>query len=581
MAFEYTIKGASSGKAPSVVATKGDDTFQLKRSNCILKTRSIIGLDPDCSDILGEFLASRVLKSMLPDEVIAGEKIELAPQVDLVGEGSHLLNSRRWQESINDIRITSRYFKHETVASMSFEDFLKKQGGERQKEYPTFIFQKEQANLAISEDSEQDAWQRQNKVILDAENEINLSGSQVKVKIDKKSFYDSLAASMILGDHDLEPGNFFVMVPKSGGIAKVGRIDMGHAFNDLVKNWGWGAHTPNQKHVQGRGVIRSMLNGDTINSNTDGKTKFLRNFGDGIVLDPEFADSLENMAEQQGKEMVAAIDKAVAEIESQYHSRGSRNKLFKAGKTLLHRMGVDPLETREVSDFSELCSMLKDECKIFIKTNREEAKSVAHMLRLQSAVEKSLLGSGKTAKEIIDLINKDPYLQQSFDQPVEWIRADQHSQPYFGTFAGYVQQREEALGVSKLHHKQKLPPLVKRDYSRMSLKQKSVLGLIILATSIATPFAPIAVVIGVVGALVFGLRFKVHNNNKLAEFEQKKKAIYSAGSPKKIDFKKLQQQFSRKLHLNQARQKRMGRLKRREDKGRIRRAMRKPKRNRV
>ena len=95
--FESTGQGTS-GQTPSFQAIlKGDAQkirYQIKRSNYINNLRKWIGLDPDQSDILGEYIASKVTESLLNKN----SPPDLAPEVDLI-----------YNENQNDFSLASKY----------------------------------------------------------------------------------------------------------------------------------------------------------------------------------------------------------------------------------------------------------------------------------------------------------------------------------------------------------------------------------------------------------------------------------------------------------------------------------------
>ena len=88
----------TAGKTPSFQATlKGDSQkirYQIKRSNYINRFRRWIGLDPDQSDIFGEYIASRVTASLLNKNAPP----DLAPEVDLI-----------YNEDQHDFSLASKY----------------------------------------------------------------------------------------------------------------------------------------------------------------------------------------------------------------------------------------------------------------------------------------------------------------------------------------------------------------------------------------------------------------------------------------------------------------------------------------
>lgn len=100
---------------------------------------------------------------------------------------------------------------------------------------------------------------------------VDKNGNSIALGIDKESLYKALAFSFIVGDHDLSTGNFMLIAENPNSLAKIGRIDFGHAFNDLIKNW-YSDHSPS---LQSKGSILDALNRDKVNGETN---KFRRYF---------------------------------------------------------------------------------------------------------------------------------------------------------------------------------------------------------------------------------------------------------------------------------------------------------------
>ncbi|MDJ1305152.1 MAG: hypothetical protein MRQ09_02800 [Candidatus Midichloria sp.] len=97
----------------------------------------------------------------------------------------------------------------------------------------------------------------------------------------------------MVGDHDLSTGNFMLIAENPNSLAKIGRIDFGHAFNDLIKNW-YSDHSPS---LQSKGAILDALNRDKVNGDTN---KFRRYF-QGVIPDESFAEALERIDISQDK----------------------------------------------------------------------------------------------------------------------------------------------------------------------------------------------------------------------------------------------------------------------------------------
>ena len=152
------------------------------------------------------------------------------------------------------------------------------------------------------------------------------------VSINKIELYNALASSIILGDHDINPNNFYAIFDKKTKEVRIGRIDLGHAFNDLIKNWMVGSHTPN---INGnRGTVLDFLNRKKENG---GVTKFSRHIDRGIILDPEFSQALRDQTEN----ITSTLDVCKDELlELMKADNKVRKKLVKSAKTLQKRIGI-------------------------------------------------------------------------------------------------------------------------------------------------------------------------------------------------------------------------------------------------
>ena len=551
---KFTIKGKSTGKAPSAVVTDSHSTFQLKRSNCTKFFRRSVRLDPNYADILGEFVASRILKNMLPDTA-AG--LEFAPQVDLVAANSSLQEENKAANEINDFRITSKYFDNDKYEQIDLLKFVEKIGGNHSKGDTKILLSDNNGDNEINlnatyqlDMSQPGSSQSDNFQLPPAKKDFTL---------DKKSFYDTLAASMILGEHDLNPGNFFIMLPKSGGKAKFGRIDMGHAFNDLIKDFS-GEHCPKSFHTQGRAVVRNMINGDTVNAFKNSKTKFLRYFGDGIIFEPEFADALDRIAATQSKTMTEAVDAAIGDLKTRFENDNkNKEQIIKSGKTLLHRMGASPLATANLNSLDNICNKLRQESKSFVATNCEEAKSVAAMLRLQTAIDQLLKEGEKasiTKTHFTTLVEKDYYLVKSLRQNIEWMRTKQNAKPFVGTLAGYLSYRQHELQAAQQHTTIPKKNFKKpRDYSHMSMPQ--IFGSMLACTATVTAAAVLGPLAAIAGAIITALAvfsIKAYNISKNNELLNQNKKFYAKNVDlvdKKIDAIAVEEILqSKTMHLN-------------------------------
>ncbi len=365
----------TAGKTPSFQATlKGDSQkvrYQIKRSNYINRFRRWIGLDPDQSDILGEYIASRVTASLLNKN----SPPDLAPEVDLIyNEDQHdfslaskYLNDRDQRfvgmtlgELIEDkdnlkAQEKAKYlgqFRESLQITLSQMDSMFKINSPNPRQQVLYkLFEDSIAKLdSIFDEIEQtkemeEPYEKRrkktklvfgkasdNQLSMDKPCKIEIGGKVETVSINKVELYNALASSIILGDHDINPNNFYAIYDKETEEVRIGRIDLGHAFNDLIKNWMVGSHTPN---INGnRGTVLDFLNRQKENG---GVTKFSRHIDRKIILDPEFAQALRNQTENIA-DTLNAYKKELLELMKADDK--VRKKLVKSAETMQKRMGV-------------------------------------------------------------------------------------------------------------------------------------------------------------------------------------------------------------------------------------------------
>ncbi len=553
--FISTGQGTT-GKTPSFQANLKDDAtgvrYQIKRSNYINRFRRWIGLDPDQSDILGEYIASRVTATLLNKN----SPPDLAPEVDLIyNENQHdfslaskYLNDRKQkfvgmtlgelienkdnlktQEEIKNLNKFREFFQ----TTLSKIDSISKIGSpspKKQTLYKLFedsvgkldsILHKIEQIKKIEEPYEKRRKKTKlvfgkasdNQLSMDQSCKIKIEDTPQVVFINKIEFYNALASSIVLGDHDINPNNFYAIFDKDTKEVRIGRIDLGHAFNDLIKNWMVGSHTPN---INGnRGAVLDFLNRKKENG---GVTKFSRHVDKKIILDPKFSQALRNQTEN----ITSTLDTCKSELlELMKADDKVRKKLVNSAATMQKRMGVTGffdkithqignipnkrlrniiggivLFTRKLlqvllfipkkilsipkklsmlippirsyykqqqhkSD-EKLITNLFDNCNKYITKNQEESQSVANLIDIQIIV-KNLLEKDnpiekdiKEAKDKIkDIYKSDQnYLKnKSFKDKVEWVNHTKSSEPLKMNLNKYIKTQAKKLGKKDLAKK--------------------------------------------------------------------------------------------------------------------------------
>jgi hypothetical protein len=442
----------TSGKSPSRPMQYNQHTYQVKRSNYVRAMRRMIGIDPDPSDVLGEFVASSIAKS-LSSTIYKDvpETMEMSPEVILIEDSEN-----------SEIRIGSKYLNSgsQTIQGATLDQVLRGTGKGKDTDKHAII-------VCSGGKREEDEERR----ILEFGNGITTSafqgsdGSYPEIKLEKKQLYRAIKLSMLLGDHDINPGNIFVNYDQSTGKTQICRIDYGHAFNDLIKSWGRGSHEPDKR--ESVGFVLDSINRTTING---GQSKLIRDFR-GVIPDLEFAEVLREASDDLYSKIDAAAEKAIGELSAleSTEDKTIKSRLESGLKTLIKRCGgkvspANPIHTsvRSAADF--------------VKENAEEMKSVANLIEIQHLVSEIAKSGDKKANEakldrIKEIFNNDKkYLRKKgSDDKIEWVREEGESKPKICSLKELIESakaREARVSISP--HVQ--PPISKVKASFLSLR---------------------------------------------------------------------------------------------------------------
>jgi|GEM_PF-3938457 len=366
------------------------------------------GLDPDRSDTVAEFIASRMAHS-LSDK--ARDGYESAPKTDLFADkkGAFGLASfyvQGVQGSLDDMH--DKAIEEASLGKVS-----------KHKKHVLLHCSQDQGDQGM-------------KINPDNPKQMIIGGDL------KKELYDRIALRAMMGDHDGNPGNYLI-VKGEDGKDHVAGIDYGHAFNDMIKSLSGGK--------LGQHGMLNYLNGKMLNG---GQNKLHRSFT-GLVPDPDFAAALRDASSpEKVVKMKEAAHKAVQELK-ELKARGVNEKrLADTLRTLCARLGQTVSKTNN-QNFDDLAIRLETAVCDFTEKNAKEARSVANLIDIQTEVYKALKEGREVDMKLIgDLYKQDEqYLKgKSFNDKIEWPKSDLDSSAKKCSLASYVASRAKHFGKS-------------------------------------------------------------------------------------------------------------------------------------
>ncbi len=256
----------------------------------------------------------------------------------------------------------------------------------------------------------------------------------------KQDLADAIAISILVGDHDINPGNM-VVYKDDNKENRIARIDLGHSFNDLIKGWkviGGGKYENNQ--------ILDYLNRETIThlQSGDHRTPKLWRFYEGIVPSKEMAKSLSDLSKKlditEGalSNVKSDINNYINEIIGNKQKEDMfRNSLIALCSNISDKRIKHPNDIHEV--FNQSFEILEEHCKKSLKDMKEAAET----MHMQLEVDKAIKKGGINTKEI-----KSKYPNAS-NQNITWIKTSKKEKAFKGSLDGYIKFRKKSLGLTK------------------------------------------------------------------------------------------------------------------------------------
>lgn len=271
----------------------------------------------------------------------------------------------------------------------------------------------------------------------------------------RKDIARGIACSIIIGDHDINPGNF-VVVSKDGQ-DRVARIDFGHAFNDLLNTFQvFGGRIKNQDNQ-----VLDYLNREKVAGiKFGGDSKLWKSFP-GIVPTQEMADAFKELSQSK------VITKGIAEGKAEFSGllelmkqTGDENGINHVKKSLIEissNISDVKLDAKQLPESIIAASF--DSIEKFIKKNQDQMASVAKLMQLQvdiDAVIEGLRKSNEPTKEQISQIIKS-YIDAELipgiglkDSGLEWIKTILTQVAHKGVLKTYVTERSKQLRLNTL-----------------------------------------------------------------------------------------------------------------------------------
>ncbi len=272
----------------------------------------------------------------------------------------------------------------------------------------------------------------------------------------KKDICLAIALSAIVGDHDINPGNL-VVTKDSHGDLRVARIDLGHAFNDLLR---FGP-------VVGGGIrnrenqILDFLNRQVVTHiNPASQQSKLWRYYKGIIPSLEMAESLREIA--NAPDLHKGLNQAKASFASLVDDllkdpKGNAAVIDHIKRSLIAIS--DSISLNKISpDFHPqlVVDLVFRNIGNFCSENQKKMMDAAMLMEMQANLDKMIYDKShgipveqalieKVKLQYIALQTKDGIALPN-NKGIRWVRTNEKGAAFEGNIQGYIKQRSKSLG---------------------------------------------------------------------------------------------------------------------------------------
>lgn len=275
----------------------------------------------------------------------------------------------------------------------------------------------------------------------------------------RKWICKALVNSAILGDHDINPGN--LMVVTLYGRTRVGRIDFGHSFNDLLNTYEiFGGGLREQQSP-----VKDFINRETIGGpnllKQGSQSKLWRDY-QGLVFTHDMAEALLDaeyitaaQIDRGMQDIVDKLDQLMLEMR-QYPENNEPLKRLVASTAAIYAN----ITGKELDPSCDAILMIAEAMGNFVKKNRDDAILTGRLMKMQLKV-RELVACGFSNQEIVTEILRDRLDSNTFHSPtLTWIKESEHTKPFVGNGYAFIQHCRKEYVENRRLRRLKAPNLL-------------------------------------------------------------------------------------------------------------------------
>lgn len=410
----FSTEGIHTGGATGSLKVQGKDGlfYQLKRSIFDASLFRQARADRLDTEIFIEVIASAVSRSVLQSD----DGTQLIPTVKLL-----------YDRKEKKVLVASRYLP-EVVGTLEQHAFNSVSG-----------FSKTHTEVSDSENHVEDNLNRQ-----------NIDDTYLR-----QDLMDAVAVSAVNGDHDVNLGNMLV-VKNSEGIARIARIDLGHAFNNLIRLARWsGGQVRNKENA-----MLDFFNRETIPHIMPSRreTKLWASYDD-MIPSEELVTSLKKVGNSQ--HIIQGIRNAIKPCQALINDletdpEGNKEILTHIKKSLIAiNENIEAKKVPSSLSAQDVLDSIFANIQRFYQKNQSDMLDVAQLMELQLKIDK-LIVTKKEGREISSDLVKE--IQENYDvlrgikgisseKGIRWVKSSRNIEGFEGTVEEFLHRRAVRHGI--------------------------------------------------------------------------------------------------------------------------------------
>ncbi len=296
---------------------------------------------------------------------------------------------------------------------------------------------------------------------------------------EKKGVCKAIALSILVGDHDINPGNMLKISDD-----KIARIDYGHAFNDLLSAPSiFGGQVRNKENQ-----VLDFFNREKVNTaKLNDSTKLWRSY-ENLIPSEEMAQALEDLANSSKETIGVGIASAKKDFEDLLTVDGVDKKhILKSLAAIANNLEGKKISVNTQNPQETIDAAFK-KIKAFSLQQGESMERTAKLMRFQLMIDKKIEAKQPITEAEIKAFNEIATKESGLGDgkgKINWIKTSKDKPAFTGSVRDYVKKfgAERKLSAAEISNLLPSPPQSKLDIFLNGIKEFFIRGKDITAPS--------------------------------------------------------------------------------------------------